>query len=63
MGQFSRSKTVSVLSLADFTANSTLDTKNLQIRKSRDVLNPNQHELTITVPRSVASKFSGTINI
>jgi hypothetical protein len=42
LGQYSRSKVISILSLADFSVNSTLSDKQLKVIKQRDPLNPNQ---------------------
>jgi len=63
LGHFARSKSISVLSLSDFTLNSTTDDKNLKLRKSRDISNPNMYNITLVVPKSVSKKFSSVLNL
>lgn len=60
-GQYSRSKSISVLSLSEFEVTSS--SKDLKIRKSRDPAYPNQHNITVVVPKSVTSKLTADINL
>lgn len=62
LGQYSRSKTINVLSLADFDI-AVESEETLKVRKSRDSDNSNKHLVLLEVPMSVTKKFSSWISL
>jgi hypothetical protein len=63
LGQYSRSKSIRILSLADFTVNSTMDHSQLKVSKSRDSQNPSQYNLTLVVPKAQSKLFQTSLTI
>lgn len=63
LGQYSRSKSIRVLSLADFAVNSTVDHSQLKLSKQRDSQNPSQYNLTLVVPKAQSKLFQTSLTI
>lgn len=63
LGQYSRRRTISVLSLADFNITSGLDEQSLKVRRSRDPEHPNQYNVTLIVPSTSSQRFSTKLSI
>ena len=61
VGQYSREKSLSVLSLSDFTVK-TAESK-LKVRKSRVEGEPNTFNITLLVPKSVTTAFTTSLEI
>jgi hypothetical protein len=63
LGMHTRTRSVKVLSLADFTVNSTASTLQLEVMKQSDAFKPNQYNITLNVPRTVNQRFSTTLKL
>lgn len=58
LGQYTRRKSISVLSVADIQVNKTADHQGLtKIITHRNTENPNQYNVTVIVPERVNQRF------
>jgi len=58
LGQYTRTKNVRVVSLSEFDITKDVNDQQLRVRKSRESIESNQHNITLTVPRGVNSTFT-----
>jgi len=63
LGQYSRTKNIRVVSLSEFDITKDVSDQQLRVRKSRESIESNQHNITLTVPRGVNSTFTTNLKL